>query len=330
MDASESEVILADLRQRVQRHDWSGIRSAAELAPASFTIEFGLIVGEAELRQGEPAAAQVRLAAVAEQAERRHDPAAFRRAVNMLGVARFEMGDLTGAESAFERALADATRQDDHLTAARATNNLGAIANVRGRHDTALGHYRVALPAYQRLGFAAGMGETSHNIAITLRDMGQLDEADRYERRAIDFAADAENVRLAAMARAGRADISLRRGEAAVGQAEARKAVAEYRLIGDVLGEADALRVQGLALVALGELAEAEAVIRGALALSEQSGATLIQAESRAAALRVALANGDRAWALAEYQRAMMLYQSLGAEAEMAQLTEWWAAQPPG
>ena len=324
MTSPEFDLLLADLRERAGRRDWSGVRTLAAGAGTEFTIEFGLIVSEADLRQGDTISAKARLLRVVQLAERRHDAAALTKAVNMLGGAWFEQGDLGAAESAFERATTEADLIQDHLTRARATNNLGLIANVRGRHEEALALYRVALPAYQRLGHAAGMGETSHNLAITLRDLGQLDEADRYERRAIEFATEGHNIRLTAMARAGRADISLRRGEAAVAAADARRAVVEYREMGDAMGEADALRTLGLACLALEDRAQAETAISNALELATQSGATLIQAECLAARARLAVAVGTRDLAHSAYLQAIGLFESLGAHLDRDQLAQWW------
>ena len=324
MSAPDAETVLAEVRGRAGRRDWSGVRSFAGHPAMAFSIEFGLLVSEAELRQGESELAKTRLTDLVVAAKQRHSGPAVRRATNMLGAACFERGELVEAESAFEDALAEATRDADYLTAARATNNLGLIANIRGRHETALAMYRVALPAYQRLGFSIGMGETTHNIAITLRDLGQYEEADRYERRAIEFAADASNTRLGAMARTGRAEIGLHRGEAAVAAAEARRALTDYQEIGDQMGEADAHRVLGLGLLALGANAEAGQHIVASLELATRSGASLLQAEALAAHARVALALDDRERAASDVEQAIAAYQALGADGDRAALEHWW------
>lgn len=325
MSASDAEAVLAEVRGRAGRRDWSGVRSFAADPAMAFSIEFGLLVSEAELRQGESELAKTRLTSLVATAKQRHNGPALRRATNMLGAACFERGELVEAESAFEDALGKATRDADYLTAARATNNLGLIANIQGRHETALAMYRVALPAYQRLGFSIGMGETTHNIAITLRDLGQYEEADRYERRAIEFAADVGNTRLGAMARAGRAEICLRRGEAAVAAAEARRALTDYQEIGDQMGEADGHRVLGLALLALGANSEASQQIVASLELATRAGASLLQAEALAAHARVALAQGDRDRAAIDVEQASAVYQALGADGDRAALEHWWA-----
>ncbi|MGE3614779.1 MAG: tetratricopeptide repeat protein [Gemmatimonadales bacterium] len=325
-DPSAEEAMLEQLRELARQADWNGVRALGVSPPLAGRVEAGLLVSEAELRQGDTVQARIRLQWVTPEAERLRDPAALRRATNMLGAAHFELGELDEAEAAFERALGEASRDGDHLTSARATNNLGLIANVRGQHDAALGYYRVALPAYQRLGFTSGIGETTHNIAITLRDLGQFEEADRQERRAIEFAVDCGNRRLAAMARAGRAELALRRGEPLVARADGGLAALEFEELGDVLSEADALRIVGRARLALGDVDLAAGALTAAIDAANRQTGPLIEAESRWARAEVFLARGERAAAEADIDAARELFDRVQAGAERVRLDQWWAA----
>lgn len=321
--------MLDELRELARRANWSAVRSIGTRPPLAGRVEAELLVAEAELRQGDTIQARIRLQWIVPESERLHDAAALRRAINMLGAAHFELGELDEAEAAFERALGDAGRAGDHLTSARATNNLGLIANVRGRHNAALGYYRVALPAYQRLGFTPGIGETIHNIAITLRDLGQLDEADRQERRAIEFATDCGNRRLAAMVRVGRAELALRRGEPLVARADGGLATLEFEELGDVLSEADARRVVGRAHLALGDIDLAADALAASIDAAARQTSPLIEAESRWARAEVHLARGNRDLAEVDVQAARELFVRAQAEAECARLERWWATFTP-
>ena len=323
MDAPGLDPALGEIRARARDADWTRVRTFSDHAVVRDTLEGALLVSEAELRQGDTAAARERLARVVQEAGRRRDGAARRRAANMLGAAYFELGEFAAAEAAFETALADATREHDDLTAARATNNLGMIANLRGRHDAALALYRVALPAYQRLGFPSGLGETSHNIAITLRDLGQYEEADGYERRAMEYAAEAGNRRLHAMARAGRAEVAQRQDESVGAAAEAGRAATEFAGLGDGVSEADSLRVLALARASLGQLDLAATAIDRAIALAEAHEAPLIKAESLWGRAVVRLGAGDRDQAASDVAAADALLLTLGAEPERARLQAW-------
>ena len=162
---------------------------------------------EALLRSGRSREARDRLMAALPQIERRNDRAALRQTVNLLGAANFELGELTTATEFFHRALELGQLDGDDLLVARATNNLGAIANVRGNREQALTMYALAIAAYQRLGEARGLAAAHHNRGITFRQIGQLERADESECRAIDFAHEAGNARLLLLARIGRAEV---------------------------------------------------------------------------------------------------------------------------
>ncbi len=279
---------------------------------------------ERELRQGLLRPARERLLAALPVLER-GDAAVYRRAVNMLGAAHFELGELAEASAAFA-----ANHAGDALVLGRACNNLGMIANVTGRREEALTQYQLAIPAYQRVGSTAGLAETCHNLAITYRDLGQYDPADRYERRAIGYAREAGNQRLLAMAHVGRGDLSLRRGEAAVAEAGARLGAEQYAAIPDHLGEADALRLAGAARTALGQFAAARTALDRAVSLAREHASPLIEAEALEA--RARLAARERRWAEAgaDVAVALGLLERLGAAEEHAALARWYGEARAG
>ncbi|MDQ3697708.1 MAG: tetratricopeptide repeat protein, partial [Gemmatimonadota bacterium] len=246
--------LLDAARAHASAGEWSSLRSLlnGREETVSRRPELAFLLAEAELRLGDPRTAIPRLGAVLVSLERNGDNAALRRALNLLGAAYFETGDLASAEAAFGRALDLAHAERDDLLIARATNNLGAIANVHGEHERALAHYQLAVPAYQRLGNVLGLAESYHNMAITFRDARRYDSADEYERRAIEFAREGGSARLQAMAQVGRAELCLLRGDAHLADVGARRAALEYAAIPDPVGEADALRLAGAARLAAG------------------------------------------------------------------------------
>lgn len=295
------------------------------MIPESLVPSDVLQQAERELRQGLLSPARARLQDALPSLQQ-GDPAVFRRAVNMLGAALFELGLLPDAQAAFQEALALADQAGDVLGIARATNNLGMIANVQGRHAEALTSYRLAVPAYQRAGSQAGLAETCHNLAITYRDLDELDQADRYERRAIGYAREASSKRLEAMAQVGRADLALKQGKPEVAAAGARFGVREYGALGDALGEADALRVLGAALAQRGELPEAHRALDRAVALAEQHASALLTAEAYEARARLWQLEGNPDQARADAGIAIDLLRVLGAVADCDRVASWLTA----
>ena len=311
-------------RARAQSRDgaWSGVVSLLEpMVP--FTGGSGdirVLYAEALMRVGRERAACEWLRSIVPVLLAEGDRANHRRALNLLGVGSFFLGELDEASVALDAALDLASQEDDILLIARATNNLGMIANLRGAHESALGHYRLAVPAYQRLGQRRGLAESYHNIAITYRDIGELDEADEYERRAMDYAAAGVAPRVAAMGLIGRAEVALRRGDPQFARGTAQRAAAELNELQDPMNEADAHRLVGTAATAMRRFADADAAFAQALAIAHERGHTLIEAETRRDRARSVFARGDHTSAATEAAAAVLLFEKLGATSEVEAL----------
>jgi tetratricopeptide (TPR) repeat protein len=322
-DLSPHDAKLAAAQAAAARGEWGVVRSRLSGVDGDDPAAT-LLVAEAELRTGSLAAAHARLGPLVAALAPQGNTARYRRAVNMLGAAAFELGRLAEAGTHFTTALALGNAGGDPLTIGRATNNLGMMAHLQGKYEEALARYQLAVPAYQRLGFVAGLSETHHNMALALRELGQLELADKQQLRAIEFAREAGDSRLLAMTQVGRAELALRRGEPAVAQAGARLGAAEYAAIADAVGEADALRLLGSASTALGETAAAGVTLVRAAELARTQGSLLIGAEAHEALARLYAALGQWAEAAEAVTEAQRLYQELGAPAAEAALAQWY------
>ena len=323
--SGDSHTTLLRARDHASRGDWVSLREMYDGVDHETTSspELTLLFAEAQLRVGDARVAGSLLAELIPIVERQGDMAGHRRALNMLGAAHFEAGDLSKAEEAFSQALDRALADGDDLLVARSTNNLGSIANIRKRHEAALGLYQLAIPAFQRTGNKAGLAEAHHNMSIAYRDLRQLEQAERLERRAIEFAREAENPRLLTMARVGRAELNLLNGEAEVAHAGASIAAAECRDIPDPIGEADALRLVAAARLVLGALHEALPVADQAVQLARRHGNALVEAESLEVRARVFAQGGDWIHARADARQAALLYRRLDAQVEQEALERW-------
>lgn len=282
--------------------------------------ELLLLRAEALTRVGDARSARTWLYEIIPTLIGRGDRASHRRALNLLGAACFYLGELAEASDAFAAALEMASEEDDLLIFARATNNLGMIANLRGHHESALGHYRLAVPTYQRLGQRRGIAESYHNIAITYRDLGALAEADEYERRAMDYAGDGIAPRVAAMGMIGRAEIALRRGDPQLARGTSERAAAELERLHDPVNEADARRLVATAAAALGRFDEAEGVFERALSIARSGGHALIEAETLRDRAWARSSRGERAGARRDAEAAVALFERLGATSEVGRL----------
>lgn len=266
MQGPVSDLILSTARVAAGAGAWGEVRSQLEREPLTAERDGAraILLAEACLRTGDPRTATRWLNTAAPLLSSAGDRPGQRRVVNMQGAAAFALGTLDAAAEHFGTALEMARTDGDALLTARAINNLGAIDALRGDSARAIAAYQLAIPAYQRMGHTLGLAESWHNLAISYRSRDELDAADEAERRAIEFATEAGNPRLAAMAQVGRAEISLRRGDYALARANASRAATVFSTVPDYLLQADALRVQAeasdqLRLPAVADAAFAEA-----------------------------------------------------------------------
>ncbi len=243
----------------------------------------------------------------------RHDMVNLLSALNLAGVVQFELGDLSGAEERFYELLELARERDNEEMSGRATNNLGAIASLRGEEEKALSLFRLSIPAYQKVGFQIGLAQTDHNLGIAHRDLGRWHDAERHYDSALRRAQQLGDQRLAAMARVGQADVSHRRGDHEYAGAEARHALEVFAAIGDELGRCDALRLLGSIALARSDCDEANRYLANALDLARQFVNPLLEAEILEERAELHGRTGRTALAHADAEVAAAIYRRLGA-----------------
>jgi tetratricopeptide (TPR) repeat protein len=331
---SRVESVLQEARRHEAAGQWSDaltlLREHGEVARVH--PELATLRAAAELHTGHPREAHQWLRDVLAFIERSGDRRALRKAINQLGVAEIELGTLDSAERMFGRALELARFDRDDLLVAHATNNMGAIANIRGRRDEALTLYQLAIPAYQRLGNVAGLAQSFHNMAISFRHLGELDTAGEYEARAIGYAIECSNVALLALAWLERAELFLELGDAALAEVGAQRAASHFAKVPHPIREADALRVVGAARLALGRLMDAESSLGRALELARAHGSRLVEGETLRIRAACFLRWGDRDEARRQLAMAIGIFDELGAEEQRNEAVNWartaWAIEP--
>ncbi|MDB4952414.1 MAG: hypothetical protein JWM27_5063, partial [Gemmatimonadetes bacterium] len=237
-------------------------------------------------------------------------------AVNLAGNCLFEAGRPDEAAGRFETLLEYAADAGDEEFSARAANNLGVLANVRGARDAALAWYGRALAAYHRLGALRGLAETHHNLGISYRHLGFAREADAHYLRAIDLAEEAGARRVAALAETGRALLAVRAGDGPLGEALAERARLRFEELGDAVGEAEAVRVQAAAARADGRDEVAAGRLAAALAVARARGNALLVADVQRDRGLLLRDRGDAAAAREALLESAAQYEALGAAAE--------------
>jgi tetratricopeptide (TPR) repeat protein len=160
-------------------------------------------------------------------------------------------------------------------------------------------------------------------MAISFRDSGDLESADEHELRAIEFAREAANPMLLAQARLGRAEISLRKGDAAFAEAAAVRAASDFADLPEPIQEADALRLVGVAALAQGKLIVAQASLDSALRLARKTGSALNEAEILQARSELHLRLGNRERMREDALAAIAIFERLRANYDQKMLSDW-------
>jgi tetratricopeptide (TPR) repeat protein len=297
-------------------------------APAGRRPDAQLLAATAATRLGEFAVAESLADESLAQFRARGDADGRMRALNLLGVIRFERGRLGEAEESFAEALDLAAGLGDSLTAARVCNNLASAIHLRGRPESAIGLYRGALLGYQRLGDRRGAAEAYHNLGLMYRQLGEWRNAEDATAEALRHAEVVGERGLLALATTGRAELMVEREHLAQAWRELERAGRWAAEAGDEVGSAEVQRVRALAAYKGGDLEAAITHAEAARATALAFDSAVLAAEC-SAVLALALKRLGRP-AEAEQRRAEAEagFSSLGALGLLERLTEDWRATP--
>jgi len=284
-----------------------------------------LLFGIAQARLGKHKSGRQWVTTALHTARARGDGAIEARALNVSGVIALEEGWIDEAESCFARALAAAERQGDRATVGRCSNNVGIIANLRGQYGKAVGSYTMALAAFQQAGHRVGVAEALHNLAVSYQDQGDLAKALETEERALKEATAAGDLALVALVQGGRAQIRLAMGETELARREIERALAMHREVGNVVGEAEDLRVLAGVLEQSSQLEEAEAMLRDVTARATTLERPLLAAQARRDLSRLLHRQGREEEAQEAARRARDGFEKLGAVTEVERLEKFLA-----
>lgn len=244
------------------------------------------------------------------------------RGLNVCGAIALERGGINEATHFFMRAQEEATQENDMATVGRCANNLGVIANMQGDYGRAVGAYTRAIAAYQIARNDRGIVESEHNLAISHREQGRLDDAMRAADAAVGGAERLGDRGLRAQAMAGRAEIQVARGEAALAVREAERALAVHRELKDGVRESEDMRILAVALGRAGKVNDAEKMLRQVIDRATQHQRLLLVAMAQRDLAQL-VAGRDMAAAIELARTARATFDRLGAEAEVTKLDSW-------
>src|SRR3989475_446390 len=303
--------------QHAEVVNYLAARQGSELVESA---SLALLYGTAQARLGRHAEGLRWLDTALEQARKGGERGVESRALNARGAMSLVSGRLDEAADYCTRALMLASLDGDSATVGRCSNNLGIVSNLRGRYAEAIGSWEIARAAFERAGWRQGVGECHHNLGITYLEQGALDRALAEADRAVAEAEASGDHTLWALTLRGRAEIHVSRGELQLARRELDQ-VRDLRIgVPDAADEAEDARVAASLLVADGQWAAAEAVLREVIERAEADERPLLQAEATRDLSMVLRGTGRHAEAQMAARMARAIFTRLGAEGELRNL----------
>src|SRR5213594_2326149 len=250
-----------------------------------------------------------------------------RHALNARGAIALVSGNLTEAADFCTQALMAASRDGDHATTGRASNNLGIISHLRGRHAEAISSWEIAA-AHHRAGMQAGVADCMHNLANAYREQRALDKALATADQAVAAAEASHDETLYALTLRGRAEIRAARSEPELARRELDRIREIRSQMPDPVAEAEDLRIAALVLAVENQLPRAEKSLREVIGRAELHERLLLQGEATRDLALVLRRTGRTGEAQAAAQSAKGIFARMGAESEIRKLADqgWDAA----
>ncbi|MEU3557182.1 tetratricopeptide repeat protein [Streptomyces fragilis] len=157
-----------------------------------------LNLADLDARTGRAAEALTGYRAALDAGRRAQDPYAVGRAMESIGGAHQELGDLDRAADWYGRALAERLARDQRAEAARLYGRIATAHARAGRHEEALRHRRAAVTEHRRGEDLPACARALGELARAQEHTGRFAESLRTFREAIAWARRAEDGRLEA------------------------------------------------------------------------------------------------------------------------------------
>lgn len=193
------------------------------------------------------------------------DPRLRSRVMVSLGTTYRRLRRSSRALSAYESALATASRASELALAARGYMGIAATHYDAGDLDSAIASYRRALELFQRVSDIDFELNALQSIATVQFENGEADAAKGSAQRAMRRAIEVGNARWAAVVEVTLSRIALKEGRAEEALRMAAHAVDVLEASSDAVNRADALGACGAAHEALGHRADADRAYRASI-----------------------------------------------------------------
>jgi len=257
------------------------------------------------------------IAAIA-TAEAWGDSLAVGYAVNMLGMFRWQQGELDEAVRLYNDARERAVRAGDAKLAAITAQNLGVIANIRGDFARAQEFYQASLADYRSMGLVRDVCIALNNLGMVYTDTERWDEAELSYREAIELVRDLRDIGLRVQIEVNVVEMWVARRDFDRARAAADAAMELASQMGDAHIPGDAYRLLGVIERESGDLTSAESMLERAAEIAAARQDMLLMAETSREQAEVHRRQGRNRETLQALNRAHQLFTQLRARRDLA------------
>jgi len=194
------------------------------------------------------------------------------KALHASGTLAWRLGDITGARTLLEQALAMSRELGDRSREGRVLNNLGGVAIHQADEAAAQAFMEQAVVIHRATGNSALEARVLNNVAALAISRGRFAESEAPLERALALSRELHNAMEEATARSHLGYLAMRRGEFARAQVLHEQALATARAFGVREFELEEMRQLGETILAQGDVTAARMHFRDALVASRDIG----------------------------------------------------------
>jgi tetratricopeptide (TPR) repeat protein len=255
-------------------------------------------------------------------------------ALNNLGAVRWLTGDYPGAAQAQEEALGTYQDLGDRRGQANSLNHLGTVRRMTGDYQAAAQAHQEALGIYRDLGDRHGQATALNSLGAALRLIGDFPGAAQVLEEALGIARYLGDRLGQSIALNNLGIVRRLTGDYPGAAQAHEEALGTYRDLGDRGGEVEVLNDLGALHLVRSDLDCAGAFHQQALELAREIGSSWDEAHALAGLARCAWAADNRTEAEAGLRQALAIFQQSGAaeaadvSAELDALTRAGPATP--